>query len=67
MTNSRPRVTGKDMAGAGMLMLAVNALCAAVGAGIGALVGLIVPLALAGFGVGFFLGIYVVAKRFPEI
>ncbi len=67
MTNSRPRVTGKDVAGAGMLMLAVNALCAAVGAGIGALAGSIVPLALAGFGVGFFLGIYVVAKRFHDL
>jgi hypothetical protein len=67
MTNSRPRITGMDVAGAGALMLAVNALCAAIGAGLGELVGALVPLALLGFGVGFFLGIYVVAKRFHEI
>jgi hypothetical protein len=67
MTNSRPRVTGRDVAGAGALMLAVNALCAAVGAGLGAVMGALVPLALIGFGVGFFLGIYVVARRFREI
>jgi hypothetical protein len=60
-------VTGRDVAGAGALMLAVNALCAAVGAGLGAVMGALVPLALIGFGVGFFLGIYVVARRFREI
>jgi hypothetical protein len=67
MTNSRPRVSGRDVAGAGALMLAVNAVCAAAGAGIGVLAGLLVPMALVGFGVGFFLGIYVVAKRVHEI
>jgi hypothetical protein len=45
-------------------MLAVNGICAAAGAGIGALTGAVVPLALAGFGIGFFLGIAIVIKRF---
>ena len=63
----RPVVTGRDVAGAGMLMLSANALCAGVGAGLGALVGAVVPLAVAGFLVGFFVGIYVVAKRFREL
>lgn len=67
MTNTRPPVTGRDAAGAGALMLAVNALCAAVGAGIGELVGAVLPLALVGFFVGFFLGIFVVARRFRGI
>jgi hypothetical protein len=67
MTNSRPPVTGRDVAGAGALLLSVNAMCAGVGVGLGALVGAIVPLGLLGFAVGFFLGIYVVAKRFHEI
>jgi hypothetical protein len=64
MTNSRPPVTGKDAAGAGALMLAVNAVCAAVGAGVGALVHVVIPLLLLGFFIGFFLGIRVVARRF---
>jgi hypothetical protein len=63
----RPVVTGRDVAGAGALMLSANFLCAAIGAGIGALVGALVPVAVAGFLVGFFVGIYVVAKRFREI
>lgn len=67
MTSSRPPVTGKDVAGAGALMLAVNLLCAAVGAGVGALVGAAVALCLVGFGIGFFAGIYVVAKRFRSL
>lgn len=67
MTNSRPPVTGRDVAGAGALLLSVNLLCAGVGAGIGALVGLLIPLSLAGFFVGFFLGIYVVADRFHDL
>jgi hypothetical protein len=67
MTNSRPSVTGKDVAGAGALLLSVNAICAGVGAGIGALVGATVPLLLAGFMIGFFLGIWVVYKRFEHV
>lgn len=58
---------GRDAAGAGALLLAVNLLCAGVGAGIGALLGAVVPLLLAGFLVGFFLGIAVVAKRFSDL
>jgi hypothetical protein len=64
MTNSRPPVSGRDAAGAGALMLSVNVLCAAIGAGIGALVNAVVPLLLVGFFIGFFLGIRVVARRF---
>ncbi|HUO72690.1 MAG TPA: hypothetical protein VMU39_18115 [Solirubrobacteraceae bacterium] len=64
MTDSRPPFTGRDAAGAGALMLAVNAMCAAVGAALGALVGAVVPLLLLGFVVGFFAGIAVVARRF---
>ncbi len=67
MTDSRPRVTGRDVAGAGALMLSANLLCAAIGAGIGALVGAMVPLLLVGFGVGFFVGIYVVIDRFRDL
>jgi hypothetical protein len=64
MTNSRPTFTGRDAAGAGALLLAVNLLCAGVGAGIGVAVGAVIPLAVAGFLIGFFVGIRVVAKRF---
>jgi hypothetical protein len=67
MTNSRPPLTGKDVAGAGAFLLSVNLLCAAVGAGIGALVGALVPLFLVGFLGGFLLGIYLVSKRFRNI
>jgi hypothetical protein len=67
MTNSRPPVTGRDVAGAGALLLSVNAICAAVGAGIGALIGAVIPLMLVGFFIGFFLGIRVVAKRFHDL
>jgi hypothetical protein len=67
MTDRRPIVTGRDAAGAGALLLSVNAICTAIGAGLGALVGAVVPLLLAGFFVGFFLGIAVVAKRFRTL
>jgi len=45
MTDARPPVSGKDVAGAGALMPSVNL----------------------GFGIGFFAGIDVVAKRFRAI
>jgi hypothetical protein len=67
MTDQRRRLTGRDVAGAGLLMLSVNLACAAAGAGVGALVGAVAPLALAGFAIGFFLGISVVAKRFRDV
>jgi hypothetical protein len=67
MTNSRPPVTGRDVAGAGALLLSVNAICAAVGAGIGALIDAMIPLMLPGFFIGFSLGIRVVAKRFQDL
>ena len=66
MTDRRP-LTGRDVAGAGALMMAANALCAGAGAGLGALVGALVPLLVAGFLIGFFVGIAVVAKRFRHL
>ena len=50
MTGSHRPLSGRDAAGAGALLLAVNLGCAAAGAAIGAAVGAAVPLALAGFG-----------------
>jgi hypothetical protein len=64
MPDDRSRFTGRDAAGAGMLMLAVNLLCAGIGAALGALTGAFVPLLLAGFFVGFGAGIAVVIRRF---
>jgi hypothetical protein len=59
-------MTGRDAVGAGFLLLAVNLLCAGIGAGIGALVGALVPLLLVGFFVGFGAGIAFVIKRFSQ-
>jgi hypothetical protein len=67
MTSQRRPLTGRDAAGAGALLMAVNAMCAGVGAGIGALTGALVPLALAGFFIGFPVGIAVVANRFRPL
>jgi hypothetical protein len=67
MTNSRPPLNGKDVAGAGALLLSVNLVCAGIGAGLGALVGAVVPLFLAGFLVGFLAGIAVVINRFRDL
>jgi hypothetical protein len=68
MTNSTRRpVTGRDVAGAGALMLSVNLICAGIGAGIGALIGAAVALGVAGFLVGFLVGIRVVANRFHDV
>jgi hypothetical protein len=67
MSNSRPPVNGRDVAGAGALMLAVNVICAAIGAGIGALFGAAVPLAILGFLAGFLLGIRIVISRFSRL
>jgi hypothetical protein len=67
MTNSRPPLNGKDVAGAGALLLSVNLVCAGIGAGLGALVGAVVPLFLAGFLVGFLAGIAVVVNRFRDL
>jgi hypothetical protein len=67
MSSSRPPVTGRDVAGAGALMLSANLLCAAVGLGVGELAGAPVPVAIAGFLIGFFVGIGVVAKRFHDL
>jgi hypothetical protein len=59
-------VAGRDVAGAGFLLLSVNLVCAGIGAGIGALVGALVPLLIAGFFIGFFLGIVFVIKQFSQ-
>jgi hypothetical protein len=67
MTDGSPRVTGRDVAGAGMLMLSVTSLCAGAGAGLGALAGLTAAGLIVGFFVGFFLAILVVIKRFQRL
>jgi hypothetical protein len=67
MTDRRPVLTGRDAAGAGALLMAVNLLCAGVGAGVGVLVGALVPLLLAGFFVGFVVGVGVVINRFSKL
>jgi hypothetical protein len=67
MAHTRRALSGRDAAGAGLLALAVNILCAGIGAGVGALVGAVVPLMLVGFGVGFFIGMGVVIKRFSDV
>ena len=67
MTNNRPSFTGRDVAGAGALLLSVNLMCAGVGAGIGALIGATIPLLLVGFFIGFFVGIFVVTRRFHDL
>lgn len=60
------RSGGREVAGAGFLLLAVNLVCAGIGAGLGALVGALVPLLLVGFFAGFFAGIFFVIRRFRE-
>jgi hypothetical protein len=67
MERGRRPLTGRDAAGAGFLLLAVNIACAGIGAGLGALVGALVPLLITGFFVGFFAGIAVVARRFRDL
>ncbi len=67
MNNDRSPLSGRDVAGAGALLLSVNLLCAAVGAGIGELVGALVPLFLAGFLIGFIVGVFVVVNRFRQV
>jgi hypothetical protein len=67
MTNSRPPVTGRDVAGAGALLLSVNALCVAIGLGIGELAGQPVWCAVAGLLVGFLVGLRVVIGRFRDL
>lgn len=57
-------MSGRDVAGAGFLGLAVTLVCIGIGAGIGAALGAVAPLALAGFAVGFVLGTWVVIRRF---
>lgn len=64
MAGEQSPVTGKDVAGAGMLMLAVNGVCAGVGAGLGSLVHATGAGLIAGFLVGFFAAIAVVVRRF---
>lgn len=65
--SSRSPLTGRDVAGAGFLLLSANLLCAAVGAGIGALFGAAVALGIVGFLIGFLVGINVVIRRFRDL
>jgi hypothetical protein len=67
VASGRRGFTGADATKAGMLMLAVNALCAGIGAAIGELLGALVPLALAGFFIGFGVAVAVVARRYRDI
>jgi hypothetical protein len=67
MPEDRPRFTARDAIGAGVLLLAVNLLCAGIGAGIGAILGALIPLALVGFFAGFGVGLAVVIKRFSAL
>jgi hypothetical protein len=62
-----PRITGRDVAGAGFLLIATNIICAAIGAGIGALVGAVTPLLVAGILIGFGAGVAVVINRFKNL
>ena len=59
-------MTGRDVAGAGMLLLAINLFCAGIGAGIGAAVGALVPLLIAGFLIGFVAGIAFIIRYFGQ-
>jgi hypothetical protein len=65
--SSRSPLTGRDVAGAGTLLLSANLLCAAVGAGIGALFGAALALGIIGFLIGFLVGINVVIRRFRDL
>jgi ABC-type nitrate/sulfonate/bicarbonate transport system permease component len=62
--SSPPRVTGSDVAGAGVFLLSANLLFAAIGAGIGALFGGALAGGVVGFLIGFVVGVYVVTRRF---
>jgi hypothetical protein len=65
--SSRPRLTGRDVAGAGAFLLSANLAFAAVGLGIGALAGSALAGAIAGFLIGFIVGIWLVTKRFRNV
>ena len=67
MSERRRPPTGRDVAGAGALLLSVNALVVGIGLGIGALIGAPVPLAVAGLLIGFLVGLRVVANRFRDL
>ncbi len=67
MTKQHRPLNGSDAAGAGALLLAVNAISAGVGATLGRVLGAVVPLLLAGFFIGFVVGIADVAKRFRHL
>lgn len=62
-----PRVTGRDAAGAGFLMLAANAICAGLGAALGAAVGALVAGLIVGFLIGLGVAVRVVIKRFGQV
>jgi hypothetical protein len=59
-------MSGRDAAGAGMQLLAINLICAGIGAGVGAAIGALVPLLIVGFFVGFFAGIAFVIRHFGQ-
>jgi ABC-type nitrate/sulfonate/bicarbonate transport system permease component len=61
---SPSRVTGRDVAGAGVFLLSANLVFAAIGAGVGAVFGGALAGGVVGFLIGFVVGVYVVIRRF---
>ena len=64
---SRPRKPTPGAAGAGMLLLTVVVLCAAIGGAIGAALDVFAPLFIVGVFAGFLAGTWVVYRRFRDL
>ena len=64
---SPPRKPTQGAAGAGMLLLTVVVLCAAIGAAAGAAIGALAPLLIVGVFAGFLAGTWVVYRRFRDL
>jgi len=64
---SRPRKPTPGAAGAGMLLLAVVVICAAIGGAIGAAIDAFAPLFIVGVFAGFLAGTWVVYRRFHDL
>ena len=64
---SPPRKPTPGAAGAGMLLLAVVVLCAAIGGAVGAAIDAFAPLFIAGVFAGFLAGTWVVYRRFRDL
>ena len=64
---TRPPRRGPSPAGAGILLLTVVLLCAAIAGGVGAAVGAAAPLLIVGVFAGFLAGTWVVYLRFRDL